>query len=140
MLFLLISLIIAIGSFAQYRDSVLRLYNNETIRRHGGNFQKGANRLLFGELKNEFDRSPVGFYHYTVAKKNRTTATVLRLFSFAASVASIAFVSRDNRGATYAFWGGQLALNLAGFYYQDRSNKALDQALWQRNKDLLFGQ
>jgi hypothetical protein len=82
----------------------------------------------------------MGFYQYTVAKKSRTTATVLRLFSFAASIASISFVSRDNRPATYAFWGGQIALNLTGFYFQDRSNKALDQALWQRNKDLLLGQ
>ncbi len=130
----------AYSSFAQNRDSLLRLYNNETIRRFGSNFQKGSDRLSFSDLKFEFERSPMGLYQYTEAKKNRTVATVLRVFSLAASIASFSLVSGDNRTATYAFLGGQIALNLTGFYFQDRSNKALDRALWQRNKDLLFGQ
>jgi hypothetical protein len=45
-IFLLLLLVASAGSFAQNRDSLLRLYNNETIRRHGSNFQKGGNRLL----------------------------------------------------------------------------------------------
>jgi hypothetical protein len=133
-------IIAAFSSYAQNRDSLLRLYNNETIRRFGGNFQKGSDRLSFSDLKYEFERSPMGFYQYTEAKKNRTVATVLRVFSVAASIASFSLVSGNNRPATYAFLGGQIALNLTGFYFQDRSNKALDQALWQRNKDLLLGQ
>lgn len=127
-------------AFSQNRDSLLRLYNNQTIYRFGNNFQKGTERLYFGDLRNEFSFSPMGLVGYELSKKHRTKATVLRVLSVAASIATISLLSRDNRTVTYAVWAGQLGLGLAGLYYQDRSNKLLDQALWQRNKDLLFGQ
>lgn len=127
-------------SFGQNRDSLLRLYNNQTIFRYGSNFQKGTDRLYFRDLRDEFSFSPMGLVGYELSKKHRATATVLRVLSVAASVATFSLISRNNYSATYAVWGGQIALSLAGFYYQDRSNKELDRALWQRNKDLLFGQ
>lgn len=127
-------------SFGQNRDSLLRLYNNQTIFRYGNNFQKGTDRLYFRDLRNEFSSSPMGLVGYELSKKHRTTATVLRVLSVAASVVTISFISRSNYSATYAVWAGQIGLSLAGFYYQDRSNKELDRALWQRNRDLLFGQ
>jgi hypothetical protein len=135
--FFLFATTIALG---QNRDSLLRLYNNQTIYRYGSNFQKGTDRLYFRDLRDEFSFSPMGLVGYELSKKHRTTATVLRVLSVAASIATISLISRDNYSATYAVWGGQIALSLAGFYYQDRSNKELDRALWQRNKDLLFGQ
>ena len=139
-LFCFFLLFAATFSFSQNRDSLLRLYNNQTIYRYGSNFQKGTDRLYFRDLRDEFSFSPMGLVSYELSKKHRTTATVLRVLSVAASIATISLISRENRSASYAAWGGQIALNLAGFYYQDRSNKLLDQALWQRNKDLLFGQ
>jgi hypothetical protein len=135
--FLLFTATIAMG---QSRDSLLRLYNNQTIYRYGNNFQKGTDRLYFRNLSNEFSFSPIGLAGYELSKRHRTTATVLRVLSVAASVATISFISREKHSATYAVWGGQIALSLAGFYYQDRSNKEMDRALWQRNKDLLLGQ
>ena len=127
-------------SWGQSRDSLLRLYNSQTISRFGTNFVKGGQRLYFRDLRDEFSFSPMGLVGYELSKKSRTTATVLRVLSVAGSIATLTLLSRENRTATYVAWGGQFALNLAGFYYQDRSNKLLDQALWQRNKDLLFGQ
>lgn len=129
----------AFGANGQNRDSLLRLYNSQTITRFGNNFQKGGDRLYFRDLGNEFSFSPMGIVAYELAKKQRTTAMVLRVLSVAGSIATLTLLSRQNRTATYIAWGGQAALNLAGFYYQDRSNKLLDAALWQRNKDLLFG-
>jgi hypothetical protein len=126
-------------AFSQSRDSLLRLYNAGTISRYGTNFIKGDQRLRFNDLSNEFSFSPMALVGYELAKKNRTKATVLRVLSVAASVATISLISRENRTVTYAAWAGQIGLSLVGFYYQDRSNKLLDQALWQRNKDLLFG-
>lgn len=127
-------------SFGQNRDSLLRLYNNHTISRYGNNFQKGTDRLNFRDLRDEFSFSPIGLIGYESSKKHRTTATVLRVLSVAATVATIAFVSPSNSSMTYATWAGQIGLALGGFYYQDRANKELDRALWQRNRDLLFGQ
>ena len=133
-------LLIAPESFGQQRDSLLRLYNSQTISRFGTNFVKGGQRLYFRDLGSEFSFSPLGLVGYELSKKSRTTAMVLRVLSVAGSIATLTLLSRENRTATYVAWGGQFALNLAGFYYQDRSNKRLDEALWQRNKDLLFGQ
>lgn len=126
-------------SYGQSRDSLYQLYNTEVITRYGNNFQKGRESLRFPDLQQEFSFSPIGQFHYSEAKKHRTTATVLRLFSAAATIASIAFISGENRTATYVTWGGQIALNLAGFHFQTKGNQHLDRALFQRNKDLLFG-
>jgi hypothetical protein len=139
---LLVLLFCSAGSaaLAQSRDSLVKLYDNQTLSRSGSFFQKGGQRLLFRDLQNEFSFSTVGQYHYTEAKKHRTTATVFRLFSLAATVASFSFLSRENNRATIYTTAGQIGLNIAGFYFQNRSNQHLDRAIWLRNRDLLFGQ
>lgn len=136
--FLFLFVLTGTVSVAQQNDSLLRLYNNQTITRYGSNFRMGTERLSFTDLQNKFSFSPAGLVGYELAKKQRTTATVLRLLSVAASIATLTLLSRENRTGTYLAWAGQIGLNVAGFYYQERGNKLLDEALWQRNRDLLF--
>jgi hypothetical protein len=51
----------------------------------------------------------------------------------------IAYIN-ESRNTAYAFFGSQIVLGFAGFYYNRVYNERLDQAIWQRNKDLLFSQ
>jgi len=126
-------------STAQSSDSLRYIYTNQTIYRYGSYFLKGAERLTFQELRNEFTMSDLGLAAYTKARNCRTTSTILRYASMLFSFTAIGIVANNgNRNTAIAFIGGQVALLYAGMTYNQLSQKSLDRALWQRNKDLLF--
>ena len=140
-IFFLTALIIQLcfWSFAQHTDSLRYIYNNQTIYRFGSWFMKGSERLTFGELQTEFSMSDIGLVSYMKARKYKTTSTILRYASFAASIVSVAILtSNNNRNTYYALLGGQALLALGSGTYGLLSAQSLDRALWQRNKDLLF--
>lgn len=123
--------------FSQGSDSLRRLYNNETIYRYGNFFRKGNERLSFGQLKYEFSFSELGAADYRMARNYRTISQIIGVVALGCSVTSIVSVN-DKPKRTYLFLGAGLVLNITGAYYRTRSARHLDQALWQRNKDLLF--
>lgn len=141
LIFFVIALFSLINNcFSQVPDSIKYKYNNFTIYRQGGYFLKGNERLTFQELRSEFSKSELGKISYDKAKSYRNTSLFFRIGSIVCGLASIAVIAnnRNNRNTAYALLGGQFALIYGASKYIVLSNKSLDRALWQRNKDLLF--
>ncbi|HQV60737.1 MAG: hypothetical protein IPN39_07355 [Chitinophagaceae bacterium] len=125
--------------FSQSIDSLRYKYTNQTIYRFGGVFQKGNERLGFKDLSREFSMSDLGFDLYVKAKKQRKTSTILRYASLASSIAFLGVAANNrNRNLAYGFLGGQMVFFMISMRYQGLSTQNLDQALWLRNKDVLF--
>ena len=125
--------------YAQQTDSLKYKYINQSIYRYGGVYQKGTERLSFRNLKYEFSMSDLGLDGYNKARKYITTSTVLRIVSFASSMAALSIAaSNGNRKAAYFLLGGQIVFGFAAAKYSGMSKSTMDRALWQRNKDLLF--
>jgi len=125
--------------YAQQTDSLKYKYINQTIYRFGNVYQKGTERLVFRDLQFEFSISDLGMDGYQKAKKLAATSTVLRIISFAASVAAVSVAANNgNRNTAFILLGGQVVFGLAAAKYYGMSRSTLDRALWQRNKDVLF--
>lgn len=138
---LLVLLLLASAAFSQRTDSLKQLYTNQTIYRYGKNFMKGTDRLGFGELQSEFSFSPLGLESYAMAGRYRRTSTLLKVLSVVAGAVTISMIaSNQNLDNFYYGLGAQIGLGIAGQIYHNLSNQQTDRALWQRNKDLLFGQ
>lgn len=120
-------------------DSLRRIYNDRLLYRFGGTFRVGTEKLNFNQIEDAFQISELGLDLYRQAKKFKTIGTVIRFVSLLSGLAGIAYIN-DNRNTAYAFLGGQIVLGFAGLYYSKTYNERLDQAIWQRNKDLLFPQ
>lgn len=138
LLIFLLLLLFSISAFSQRTDSLKRLYVNQTVYRYGTDFMKGTEKLKFGDLKNEF--SSVGLDNYELAKRRRTTSVVLNALSLVAGITGLRLLSGNNSTPVYICFGAQLGFALAGSYYKKLYTQDLDKAIWQRNKDLLFGQ
>lgn len=137
--FLSVILLSIISLTNAQRDSLLYKYNNQTIYRFGTNFTKGAERLTFRELQNEFLTSDLGFVSYVKAKRYKKVSGVLRIASFLAGVASVSFIANNgNRVTASLLLGSQAVLGLGSIRYYQQYTQNLDRALWQRNKDILF--
>ena len=122
---------------AQSRDSLVRVYNNETIQTFGKFFIKGDKRLTFGELKTEFTPG-IAKDLYKKAKGQRILGGICTVSAIAALVAGAVLKKNDKSGAVPLTLFG-VALNLGGFHFRNRSKQYLDRAIWQRNKEVLFG-
>lgn len=127
---------------AQTNDSLAHKYDNQTIYRYGGYFQKGNERFSFQGLAKEFSMSGLGLDLYTKAKKQRTTSLVLNTVALASGLASIAVISNNNgnRPPAFILLGGQIVFSIGARRYSLLSQQSLDRAIWQRNKDVLFPQ
>ncbi len=123
-------------SFAQNRDSLLNIYNTQTIYRFGNKYIKGNHVLTYDQLIGEFT-SPRTISLYLVSKKKARIARVFSLGSFAVFVTSL-FVKTNTLGSV-GFVAGSGVLSLTGFYFQTQSSIYIEQALWERNREQLFG-
>jgi hypothetical protein len=124
-------------SLAQSRDSLLQVYNNQTIRTVGKAYVKGSRQLSFGNLKPEFQNG-VTKNLYKKAKGNRILSRFLTVTSVAALVTS-AVIKKDNKGAALGLSIAGIAMNLGNLHFRKQSNELLDQAIWMRNREILFG-
>ncbi len=135
----IITFLFVSGVESQTLDSIQYKYNNQTIYRNGNNFMKGAERLTFQDLRNEFSFSELATISYDKAKRSRTTSRVLSIASILTGFASIAILADGgNRKTASLLLGGQIVLAIGGNRYKAQSAQFLDKAIWQRNKDLLF--
>jgi len=115
------------------------VYNTNTLFRKGNYFVIGNESFRFPELRNSFKESPLGLDLYLKAKKSRTSSLVFRLLSLSAGMAALGVISESgNRNTAYYLLGSQLLLGITGSTLNKRSWKFLDQAIWFRNKDVLF--
>lgn len=127
------------GTKAQSTDSLHYRYNNSTLYRKGTFYMKGNERLRFQELKKEFDISPVGLDLYMKSMKMRKLSKVFSIASMFTGLAAISIIStQPQKNTTYLLIGGQMALGIFSMQFRMQSSQYLDQAIWQRNKDVLF--
>ena len=136
-IFLLLTCSISFNGNAQTKDSLLRVYNNETIHSFGKVYVKGSKQLTFGDLKPEFNAGITKDLY----KKSRGSLILGRLLTVTAVGALItsAIVKKDNNGAAIALSIAGIGLNLSSFHFRKKSKELIDRAIWQKNKEILFG-
>lgn len=122
---------------AQTKDSLLRIYNSQTIQSFGKSYIKGGKGLSFADLKPEFT-SGVAKDLYKKSKENLILSRVFTVTSIAALVTGAVLKKNDTKGA-WAFPVLGLGLNLAGLHFKKQSTQLVDRAIWHRNKEILFG-
>ncbi len=125
--------------FSQNTDSLKRIYNTQTIYRTGNLYMKGGEKLSFQDLNREFDFSELAFADYKMAKKFKTLKTIMTVATMATVIAAPSIVKRDKPSTFYTVIGLQFAFTMGSSTFGKLSNQHLDRALWQRNKDVLFG-
>ena len=122
--------------FSQRVDSLLNIYNTQTIRTSGKSFVKGSQAYSFRDLKNEFT-SPFTMQLYKNARKDRRLGGSFAVGAIAGLVGSI-IIRKNNPGLAGVLTGVAVALNFGAIRFNKRSSEVLDQAIWQRNKEILF--
>lgn len=122
---------------AQTRDSLLRVYNNETIHSFGKFYILGSKQFTLGGLKPEFTAGITKDLY----KKSRTNLFFGRALTVTAVAALItgAIVKKDNKSAALALSIVGIGLNLSSFHFRKKSKELIDQAIWFKNKEILFG-
>src|SRR6476620_3218946 len=114
-LFQVLCLFCALNTHAQSRDSLLAVYNSQTIHSYGPAFVKGSNQLKFHGLKSEF-RSPQIQDLYKKAKTNRVWSRVLTVTSLASLATSTILRFNDKtKGGSLAFGAAGIVLNLGSY-------------------------
>src|SRR5258706_9652786 len=121
LLFLLVSFCSS-NSIAQSRDSLLKVYNTQTIYRYGNKYLKGNEKLTYADLKLEFS-SPSTQGMYKKSKSRLNISRVFKVASLGAVVASI-FIKTNVSGAIQLAIGTGL-LTTAAVHYQTQSFKFL---------------
>lgn len=122
--------------FSQSKDSILHLYNSETIYRIGNKYMKGNQQLTFQDLNREFTtRRTKDMYH-----KSKKLLVISRIFNLASLGVIITSVFiKTNVAGSIEFAAGTGALGLSGIYFQSESSKYSERAIWDRNRDILTG-
>ncbi len=134
---LLITFCVIQKTNGQSKDELLSTYNNQTIHTFGKFFIKGSNRLTFGDLKKDFT-SDITKVLYKKAKGDRFLGGFFTVTAVGALVTSI-FVKKNNNILGNVLSGFAIGLNLGSLHFRNKSTQVLDQAIWYRNKEILFG-
>lgn len=135
---LLFGVIVCTGlnTFCQSKDSVLHVYNNETIYRVGNKYMKGNNKINYHNLGMEFATR----HTQQMYQKSKRLLSVSRIFNVASIAVIIASVfTKTNVRGSIAFAAGTGVLGLTGIYFQTESSKVTDRAIWETNRDILTG-
>ena len=122
---------------AQTRDSLLNVYNSQTIHSFGNSYVMGSKNLSFANLKSEF-KTGISRDLYKKSKGNLIISRVFTVTSIAALVTGIILKQNDTKGA-WAFPVIGLGLNLGSIHFRKQSTELVDRAIWHRNKEILFG-
>ena len=134
---LLITFFVIQKTSGQTKDELLSTYNNQTIHTFGKFFIKGSNRLTFGDLKKDFT-SDITKVLYKKAKSDRFLGGFFTVTAVGALVTSIV-VRKNNSTLGNVLTGFAIGLNLGSLHFRNKSTQVLDQAIWYRNKEILFG-
>ena len=112
---LLLMCFITSNAYAQNRDSLVRVYDNETIHTFGKHYIKGSKQLKFRDLKPEFN-SDITKNLYKKSQGNLTMGRVFTVTSIAA-VATSAIIKKNNNGAGIALNIVGIGLNLGSKHF-----------------------
>lgn len=134
---LMLTFFLAPTTYAQTRDSLLNIYNTQTIHSFGKSYVKGGKSLSFADLKPEFN-SGITKDLYKKSKGNLILSRAFTVTSIAALVTGAILKNNNTKGA-WAFPVIGLGLNLGGLHFRKQSTELVDRAIWHRNKEILFG-
>ena len=129
-------LFVSLAVCGQNRDSLLKIYNSQSIYRFGNKFIKGTTVLSYEQLQKEFT-TPQTLSLYFISRKKASTGRIFNLGSFAVFVVSL--FTKTNTLGSIGFIAGSGLLNLTGFYFQTESSMYVERALWEHNREVLFG-
>ncbi len=136
-IFLLLACCVTFNAHAQTRDSLLRVYNIETIHTFGRFYIKGGKQLKFRDLKAEFN-SGITKGLYQKAKGNRVLAGLFTVTAIGSLVTGI-IVKKNNNTLGNVLSGFAIGLNLGSIHFRNKATQLLDRAIRHRNKEILFG-
>ncbi|HEV8080217.1 MAG TPA: hypothetical protein VGP43_05870 [Chitinophagaceae bacterium] len=125
------------NAHAQSRDSLLKVYNTQTIHSFGKSYVKGGKSLSFADLKPEFNGG-IAKDLYKKSKGNLILSRMFTVTSVAALVTGAILNINDTKGA-WVFPIVGLGLNLGSLHFKKQSTELVDRAIWYRNKEILFG-
>ena len=74
---------------------------------------------------------------YKTARKDKRIAGLFSVGAIAGLVGSI-IIRKNNTGVAGALSAVAIGLNFGAIRFNKRSSEVLDQAIWQRNKEILF--
>ena len=134
---LLVTLFFIQNTSGQTKDEFLNTYNNETIHTFGKYFIKGSKRLTFRDLKSDFTTG-ITKDLYKKAKGDRLLGGVFTVTAVGALVTSIV-VRKNNSTLGNVLTGFAIGLNFGSLHFRNKSTQLLDQAIWNRNREILFG-
>jgi hypothetical protein len=134
---LLVTFCVIQKTSGQTKDELLSTYNNQTIHTFGKFFIKGSNRLTFGDLKKDFT-SDIAKGFYKKAKDDRFLGGFFTVTAVGALVTSI-LVRKNNNTLGNILSVSAIGLNFGSLHFRHRSTQLVDQAIWYRNKEILFG-
>ena len=121
---------------AQSRDSLLTVYDSQTIHSFGSVYVKGSRRLTFRDLRNEFQPG-VTKNLYDQSRKSLALARTMTIVSVAALVGSAILRKNQQTGGVALLVVG-VGLNLGNLGLRKKSTELVDRAIWQRNREVLF--
>lgn len=127
---------ISLSIFGQNRDSLLKIYNTQTIYRLGNKFIKGTTVLNYEQLQREFT-TPQTLSLYFISRKKASVGRIFNLGSFAIFIASL--FTKTNTLGSIGFIAGTGLFSLTGFYFQTESSMYVERALWEHNREILLG-
>ena len=119
------------------RDSLVRVYDARTIYGYGDKYIMGGRQLPFRKLKTEF-AAGVTSDLYQQGRHDRAASRVLGAGAVAALVGS-AVLRKNQQLGSIALLAVGVGLNLGSLRFGKKSTELVDRALWQRNRDVLFG-
>lgn len=123
-------------SFSQNRDSLLNVYNNQTIHSFGNVFVKGSRQMKFKNLKSELT-SPLTRSLFIESRKNLRRTKALSVTAIAALAGSV-ILRKNSTVAASGLSLAAIALNLGAIRFRKQSSEIIDRALWHKNKEILF--
>lgn len=126
---------INLNSFSQSKDSLIKIYNTQTIYRFGNKYIKGTEKLTYKDLRLEFN-TPSTREMYNKSKRKLWVSRIFNVASLGLIVASV--FTKTNINGSIEFAAGTGILGLCGIYYQTQSSKYLEMAMWEKNREVLF--
>lgn len=119
------------------RDSLVRVYDTRTIYGYGDKYIMGGKQLPFRQLKTQFYPGVTNDL-YRQGRHDRVVSRLLSITSVAALVGSVV-LSKNEQAASIALQVVGIGLNFGSLRFSKKSTELVDRALWQRNRDVLFG-
>ena len=100
---------INLKSFSQSQDSLIKVYNNQTIYRFGNKYIKGGEKLTYRDLRLEFN-TPSTQEMYKKSKRRLFVSRILNVASLGLVIASVVTKTDINGSIKFAVGTGILGL------------------------------